>query len=363
MESSASLARTRRNPESRARKRAKGSQRAGLPPLLASCGSASSTTACSRTRSAAPSAGTATSPQRLAADGPRGDVPDAAPVGARVDAARYRGVRVVAAGPRMALYGGDGSAGSCRRSSSAPASSRHLLRHGRSLRRRPHVARSRTSRCSRPRCVRPLGPLSRSSSTGSRCGAAPTGASTSAGRRPRRAGRAAALPARPPARLLLLAAAPRAGCASDGLRGDVTVLAGCTPARLGRRRRRPPSRSSSSPAATSREKRAPAVLVAVAARARVPGLRGRDLRRRARARRACWPRSPSSARRARRGARLRRRPSGVERRAARARSASCCRRGARATGSWSSRRRRAARRASWWPRSRQRRRPSWSRRA
>ena len=71
---------------------------------LSPCASASSTTASSRTPSAAPSAGTATSPSGCAAEGhevtyltlrqwPRGADPGGVP-----------GVRVVTAGPRLALY-------------------------------------------------------------------------------------------------------------------------------------------------------------------------------------------------------------------------------------------------------------------
>ena len=89
----------------------------------------------------------------------------------------------------------------------------HLLRHGRRYDVRAHLrvplllAAGRGAACARWRA-------SSWSSTGSRCGAAPTGATTSAAvGRARRRARAAPLRARPPARLLLLRAARRRACA------------------------------------------------------------------------------------------------------------------------------------------------------
>ena len=100
---------------------------------------------------------------------------DAAPVGAG-ERAEVEGVRVVAVGPRMELYVGAAGAGSCRRSSSASASSRICSGTDgatTSCTRR----RSRTSRCSRRRCA--ARGRFRLVSTGTSSGRATTGASTS----------------------------------------------------------------------------------------------------------------------------------------------------------------------------------------
>ena len=310
------------------------------------CGSASSTTASTRTRSAEPSAGTATSPSGWPPTGhevtyltlrqwPEGDD------------AGVPGVRVVAVGPRHGAVRATAGGGSGRRSVFGlgvllpPAAPRPALRR-RAHRLVPVLLAARGGRC----CAGAAG--SGSSSTGTRSGRATTGASTS-GRVGGRIGwRVQRLvPARPAAGVLLLAA-PRAAAARGGLRGELTSCS------------RASTRAAGAPAPR------PAEPVGRLRRPPHPGEAGRRRscrRSRARARRSrsCAARSSATGRSGRRccaliaahglegrgrRAGLRRRRTVVERALRARRSASCCRRGARATGSSSSRRLRAALRAS-----------------
>ena len=212
------------------------------------CASASSTTACSPTPSGGAERWYRNLAERLAAEGhevtyltlrqwDRGEQLD-------LD----ERVRVVAAGPRMALYTGE-------RAPADPAAAR--VRAGRvlapaaprpPLRRRAHLRVPVLLAARRGRRA-PAARATGSSSTGSRCGAAPTGATTSAALGGRIGGaRAAPLRARAPARLLLLGAARRSACARRGCAARCTVLRGlyAEPTGPGRSRARP-IRSSCSP--------------------------------------------------------------------------------------------------------------------
>ena len=239
-------------------------------------------------------------------DGPRGHLPDAAPVGA-ASAPTSPGVDVRAVGPRMALYAGDG-----RRRILPPLVFGagvlwHLLRHGAPLRRRAH------------RVV----PVLLAAGGGGRAAARalPDRRRLARGLEPRVLARVPR-PGRRRDRLrscsgCARACRQRAFCFSrlhaarlreEGLRGEPTVLEGEYD---GAARRRPsqrrPSRSSCSPGATSRRSARRAVPPAVARAARAhAGAARRRLRRRPRARRGAAP----IARRATpvRGAGLRRRP-------------------------------------------------------
>ncbi len=266
--------------------------------------SASSTTACSRTPSAAPSAGTATSPSGWPPTGhevtyltlrqwDRGERPG------------VPGVDVRVVGPRMALYDGPGHRRILPPLVFGAGVLWHLLRHGR----RYDVVHT----CSFPyfsllaaALVRAARAATASSSTGSRSGAATTGASTSA----------AAGDGRLAVQRLCARVRQRAFCFSrlyaerlraEGLRGEITMLA--------RRLRRPagaagrgrrPSRWSCSPGATSRRSgcRRSSPAIARAARADARAARRRSsatvpsARRRARRSRALGPRARSSRSRA-----------------------------------------------------------------
>ena len=299
--------------------------------------------------------------------GPRGHLPHAAPVGPRGERGDVPGVRVVAAGPRMALYARRGQRRILPPLVFGAGVLWHLLRHGRRYD-VVHTASFPYFSLLAAAVARRAARASGSSSTGSSCGARRTGASTSAAPAGAVGWAVQALCLRvPPARVLLRAADRRRGCAPTGCAATVTVLRGrCTPApleppraaagRAARRVRRPPH---------PREARAGASCRAVAAarasalpelRARIFGdgperAGGARRDRRARAR-ATSSRRPASSP-----------PSASSDDARRARSAWCCRRAARATGSSSSRRRRAARRACVVARRRTTPRPSSSRRA
>ena len=94
--------------------------------------------------------------ERLAADGPRGHVPDAAPVGPRASDGDVPGrARASRSGRGWRSTPTRAARGSCRRSCSALGVLWHLLRHGAPLRRRPHrlvpvlLAAGRGARCGR----------------------------------------------------------------------------------------------------------------------------------------------------------------------------------------------------------------------
>ena len=260
--------------------------------------------------------------------GPRGDLPDAAPVG-RAAPTSVPGVDVVAVGPRMALYTGGrrriaAAARVRRRRALAPAAPRAPLR------RRPHRRRSRTSRCWRRR-------------SRGRCGALRARRRLARGLeprllarvpRPRRRARrldasSARCVARAPARVLLLAAARASALRDEGLRGELDGARGrVRRARSSRRSRAPPSPLVVFAGRHIPEKRAPAVVAGGrAARASaIAGAARRRLRRRPRARRgARRDRAAGAAASSRRPGSST--PSEVERRAARARCACCCPRG------------------------------------
>ncbi len=245
--------------------------------------------------------------------GARGDLPDAAPVGAR--RARRGPGRAGASpsGPRMELYAERGPApdpAAARvraRGALAPAAPRAPLRRRAhrlvplllAARRRGRAPRSAGFRLvvdwhevwSRDYWLEYLGPRRRAD-------------------RQRGAG---ALPARPPARVLLLAAARARGCVRGRLRGEVDHARGRVrrAARAARAASRP-SRWSCSPAATSPRSACPRVVPAIAAaRERLAGAALRHLRRRPRAR------ASAGARRASTGSTRRRRVPGLRRRRAR----------------------------------------------
>ena len=246
--------------------------------------------------------------------------------GSAASAAEVPGVRVVAAGPRMRCTAARGSAASCRRSCSAPASSGTCCATaGATTSCTP--PRSRTSRCSRRRwsgaCAR-----SASSSTGSSSGARTTGARYLGGRR--RAGSAGWCSARclrVPQHAFASPSSPPRGCAPKGCAATSTVLRGLyagptSPAR-GRCR---PSRSSVFAGRHIPEKRAPAVVPAVAhARRAHPGAARAHPRRRAGPRRGARGDRGARRRGRRRGAGLRR-DRGRSSTTSAARCASCCRR-------------------------------------
>ena len=200
--------------------------------MLAGCASASSTTACSPTPSAAPSAGIATSPSAWRRTGhevtyltlrqwERGEQRE-------LDAR----VRVRRGGPAHGAVhrrraAADPAAARVRRS----ACSWHLLRHGR----RYDVVHT----CAFPyfsllaaALAAPADAATSWSSTGSRCGAAPTGASTSGGAAGASATLVQRLCARVPQRAFCFSELHAARLREEGLRGEVTVLRGRrTPAR------------------------------------------------------------------------------------------------------------------------------------
>ena len=288
------------------------------------CASASSTTASSRTRSAAPSAGTATSPSGSPRTGhevtyltlrqwDRGRARRASP-----------GVRVVAVGPRMELYARRAGGGSCRRSSSALGVLRHLLRHGRRYD-VVHTASFPYFSLLAAALVRPLARLPARRRLARGLDAATTGASTSAASAGASAGACSGSALRVPQRAFCFSRLHAARLREEGLRGEVDRARGrvrrrrsSAPApragRAGRRVRRPPHPREARRRRSCRRSRG--------ARERFPELRGeifgdgpeRAARARARSR-------AHGLERRRRGAGLRRRASVVDARAARARSA------------------------------------------
>ena len=211
----------------------------GLPACRAACGSASSTTACSPTPSAAPSAGTATSPSGWPPTGHEVTYLTLRQWDRGASRRTSRACACVAVGPRMALYTRRRPAADrCRRSSSAPAccgtccatARRYDVVHTASF---PYF--SLLAAAARAAARGATG----SSSTGTRCGAATTGASTSGalgGRvgcaRPARCA-CACRSARSASR-----ACTRARLREEGLRGEVTVLEGEYAGPLERRRAR-----------------------------------------------------------------------------------------------------------------------------
>ena len=266
--------------------------------------------------------------QRLAADGhdvtyltlrqwdrgERGEVP---------------GVRVVTAGPRMALYNGPGpaaraaAAGVRRRRALAPAAPRPPLR------RRPHL----------------LVPVLLAARGGAGAAAAPLPARrrlvravehrvlARIPRRPAAAGRrdrAEAVPEGAPARVRVRAADRRPAAGRGRARRGAGAARALPRAWSRRPRRCPPSRWSCSPGRHIPEKRAPAVVPAVAwARERVPALRARilgDGPDRGKVLAAIAARARTTSRRP--ASSPPRRSSATSR----ARCASCCPRAARATG-------------------------------
>ncbi len=261
--------------------------------LFGACGSASSTTASIRTRSA----GRALVPESAGTPGrrrPRGRLPDAAPVAGgrgrgRPRRAGHRG--------RAAAWRSTGAAaadGSRRRSASArrPRAPREARR---SLRRRPHGRRFRTSRCSRRRCCGRFAATG-SSSTGTRSGRATTGASTSADRRERSAGASSSCACAFPQRAFCFSRLHERRLREEGFRGELTVLRGPVrgPAGAARSGRRPADgrlRRSAHPreaGASARPGDRP--------RPRAdPGPPVRDLRRRPRPRRGAPPRRAARA--------------------------------------------------------------------
>ena len=243
---------------------------------------------------------------------PRGHLPDAAPVGAR-RAGEIPGVRVVAAGPRMALYREAGRGGSRRRSCSAPACSGtccatagattsctpasfpyfSLLAAAVAAPLRPLPAGGRLARGVEPRVLARV-----SRRLGGRIGA-PCSAAACACRQ----------------RAFCFAELPARRLREEGLRGEVTVLEGVYAGAAEPRPPCRPSRSWCSPGRHIPEKRRRAVVPAVAlARERMPGLRGAIFGDGPERDRPCSRRSPSiGAEDCRRRARVRRRPSEVER--------------------------------------------------
>ena len=219
-------------------------------------------------------------------------------------------MRVVAAGPRMALYREAGqrriaaAARVRRRRALAPAAPRPPLRR-RAHRVVPVLLAARRRRCC-GRCA-----ASGSSSTGTSCGSRDVLA-----RVPRRrsagasAGRCRRSACACRQRAFCFARLTAARLRAEGVRGEVDGARGRV--RRAARRRRAPLPAEPVVVFAGRhipEKRAPAVVPAVArARARgCPELRGADPRRRPGARRRCSRRSPSTALDGRRrGARLRR---------------------------------------------------------
>ena len=296
------------------------------------------------TPSAAPSAGIATSPSASRGDGHEVTYLTLRQWDARRAPDARRACASSRSGPRMALYTATGRRRDrCRRSCSAPACSGTCCATGAATtsstpRSFPYF--SLLAAGARAAAAAATG----SSSTGTRSGARDYWREYLGGaRRARSAARVQRLCARvPPARVLLLAAARASACARRACAARCTVLRGRVrgPARAARAARRP-SRWSCSPGAMIPEKRAP---------------RGGRRRSRARARadrRSCAARSSATApsatrccaaiaahglggrRRARRASSTR---EALDARAARARCACCCPRGARATG-WSSSRR------------------------
>ena len=247
------------------------------------------------------------------------------------------GVRVVAAGPRMALYARrrpapDRAAARLRRRRAlAPAAPRAPLR------RRAHrlvpvllAARRRRSRGAshRFRLVVDWHELWSRGYWREYLGGA---------RRADRLGRAGALPARAAARVLLRAADRRRGCAPRACAARSRCSRASTPARSRAARRCPPSRVVVFAGRHIPEKRAPALVPAIAlARAHAARAARRACSATGPSAARCSPRSPRTASRTastRRGSSRPRRSSTTWR----ARSAWCSRRRARATGSSSSR--------------------------
>ena len=210
--------------------------------------------------------------ERLAAERPRGHLPDAAAVGGR-RRATSPACTCVAVGPRMELYARRPAAHPPARSSSAWACSGTCSATGGATT-SCTPRRFRTSRCWR----RPLfaGELASGwSSTGTRSGRARTGASTWAASAAGSAGASSELRAGAPAGVLLLAAA-RAAAARGGLvAASSTRLEGQY---AGPARARSPSRPTPVVVFAGRhipEKRVPALVPALArARRQLPELRG-----------------------------------------------------------------------------------------
>ena len=162
-----------------------------------------------------------------------------------------------------------------------------------------------TSRCSRPaRSGRSA--ATGSSSTGTRSGHATTGASTGTGLGSGRLG-VQRLCLRIPRRSFCFSRLHERRLRELGLRGELTVLRGQYAGPAGRlRSRRRSHRRSSLPAATSRRSACPALVPALAARARAaPGSSRRDLRGWARTRRGAAARRPARSSGRGRGTRLR----------------------------------------------------------
>ena len=273
--------------------------------------------------------------ERLARGRPRGHLPDAAPVGARRERAEVAGRArrrgrarawrsTPAAGRRRILpplVFGRACCGTCCATAAATTWST--------------PPRSPTSRCSPPRPLRRLRPLSASWSTGTRSGAATTGASTS-GRWAARIGHAVqALCLRVPQRAFCFSRLHARRLREGGLRGEVTVLEGeyagaLEPPQPDARR----SRWWCSPAATSPRSACPrSSRRSAALRRTAPDAALRDLRRRPRARRVPERGRELGLGDAVVGARASSTPPRSRRRCA-GRCAWCCPRGARATG-WS----------------------------
>ncbi len=288
--------------------------------------------------------------ERLAARGPRGHVPDAAPVGARRGAATSPACASSPSGRAWRSTRDGRRRRRCRRSSSGSACSRHLSATAAATT-SCTPRRSRTSRCSRPR-LRAARARFRLVVDWHEVWTRDTGASTSAGSAGAVGWRCSALCLRVPQRAFCFSRLHERRLRELGLRGELTRLEGqyAGAARAGRAAAGA-SRSSSSPGRHIPEKRVPALVPALARGARASS-------------RSCAARSTATARSARRcvaaiaRARARRTsstrrasstPRCVERRARDARSASCSRRAregyglvvveaaARGSRSWSSR--------------------------
>ena len=217
--------------------------------------------------------------ERLAADGPRGHLPDAAPVGPRRARRDVAGrARRRASARAMALYARTAPADRCRRCVFGLGVLRHLLRHGRALRRRAHrvvpvllAARRRRSRgrCGRYRLVVDWHEVWTRDYWREYLGARRRARSAA---RVQRAVRARAASARSASR----GCTPR-GCARRACAARSTVLDGRVRGLARARRRRAPAEPLVVFAGRHiPEKRAPAVVAGGRARARerVPGLRG-----------------------------------------------------------------------------------------
>ena len=218
-------------------------------------------------------------PRRAAGGrGPRGHLPDAAPVASR--RARRRS--------RACGWSRWARAWRCTPGRPAPHPAAARVRRGRARRTCCATAAATTSCTRRPfptsRCWPPLpcagSAASGSWSTGTSCGAATTGSSTSGAAAAGSAARCRALACASRSALLLLAPARRRLLAS-GFRGEVTVLEGeYAGAARAARSPSPPSRWWCSPAATSPRSACPRWCPAVAAARGRTRAALRDLRRR-----------------------------------------------------------------------------------